>query len=94
VSGERVIRVSLLDDHEVVLASPTRSIGRSPACLRSGLMSPSKTFACRRCGVTVCREIRSNFDPSPASCGCRFSGDEALIQAIVAGASGYLLKQI
>ena len=45
-------------------------------------------------GVDVCREIRSR-DPEIACIMLTsFSDDEALFQAILAGASGYLLKQI
>jgi DNA-binding NarL/FixJ family response regulator len=45
-------------------------------------------------GVEVCREIRSR-DPGVACIMLTsFSDDEALMHAIVAGASGYLLKQI
>jgi DNA-binding NarL/FixJ family response regulator len=45
-------------------------------------------------GVDVCREIRSR-DPNIASIMITsFSDDDALFQAILAGASGYLLKQI
>ena len=45
-------------------------------------------------GVDVCREIRSR-DPDIACIMLTsFSDDEALFQAILAGASGYLLKQI
>jgi two-component system response regulator DevR len=45
-------------------------------------------------GVDVCRAIRSE-DPTVACIMLTsFSDDEALFQAILAGASGYLLKQI
>ncbi|MEK6439101.1 response regulator transcription factor [Pseudonocardia sp. T1-2H] len=46
-------------------------------------------------GVTVCRNIRSVMTPPPACLMLTsFSDDEALFGAIMAGASGYLLKQV
>jgi DNA-binding NarL/FixJ family response regulator len=43
----------------------------------------------------VCREIRSVMDEPPACLMLTsFSDDEALFTAIMAGASGYLLKQV
>lgn len=46
-------------------------------------------------GVTVCRDIRAALDPPPACLMLTsYSDDEALFEAIMAGASGYLLKQI
>lgn len=46
-------------------------------------------------GVTVCREIRSLVQPPPACLMLTsYSDDEALFGAIMAGASGYLLKQV
>jgi len=46
-------------------------------------------------GITVCREIRSAMDEPPACLMLTsFSDDEALFTAIMAGASGYLLKQV
>jgi DNA-binding NarL/FixJ family response regulator len=46
-------------------------------------------------GVTVCRDIRSAMDTPPACLMLTsFSDDEALFTAIMAGASGYLLKQV
>lgn len=46
-------------------------------------------------GVTVCRDVRSAMDPAPACLMLTsYSDDEALFEAIMAGASGYLLKQI
>ena len=46
-------------------------------------------------GITVCREIRSAMDNPPACLMLTsFSDDEALFTAIMAGAAGYLLKQV
>ncbi|MDT7699176.1 MAG: hypothetical protein QOJ30_1501 [Pseudonocardiales bacterium] len=46
-------------------------------------------------GVSVCRDIRSAVTPPPACLMLTsFSDDEALFGAIMAGASGYLLKQV
>jgi DNA-binding NarL/FixJ family response regulator len=46
-------------------------------------------------GVTVCRDIRSAVSPPPACLMLTsYSDDEALFGAIMAGASGYVLKQV
>ena len=45
-------------------------------------------------GVTVCREIRSRMPEVQCLMLTSFSDDEALFDAIMAGASGYVLKQI
>ena len=46
-------------------------------------------------GVSVCRELRSSITPAPACLMLTsHSDDEALFGAIMAGASGYLLKQV
>lgn len=45
-------------------------------------------------GVEVCREVRSRHADIQCLILTSFADDEALFQAIMAGASGYLLKQI
>ena len=45
-------------------------------------------------GVTVCRDLRSQFPDLKCLMLTSFEDDEALLDAIVAGASGYVLKQI
>jgi two-component system response regulator DevR len=45
-------------------------------------------------GVSVCRELRSKLPELKVIMLTSYSDDEALFEAILAGASGYLLKQI
>jgi DNA-binding NarL/FixJ family response regulator len=46
-------------------------------------------------GVTVCREIRASLDPPPACLMLTsYTDDEALSDAILAGAAGYVLKEV
>lgn len=46
-------------------------------------------------GISVCREIRASLDPPPACLMLTsYSDDDALFGAIMAGAAGYMLKQV
>jgi two-component system response regulator DevR len=45
-------------------------------------------------GVEVCREIRSRFHDISCLMLTSFSDDEALFDAVMAGASGYVLKEV
>ena len=46
-------------------------------------------------GVTVCRDIRAYIEPPPACLMLTaYSDDDALFDAIMAGAAGYLLKRV
>jgi two-component system response regulator DevR len=111
VSGEDVIRVFLLDDHEVVrrgvrqLLDAERDIevvgeadSAELALARLPAVRPDVALLDVRLpdgdGVTVCREIRSKFDDVACLIFTSFSDEEALVQAILAGASGFLLKRV
>jgi DNA-binding NarL/FixJ family response regulator len=109
--ADRIIKVFLLDDHEIVrdglrallegqadidvvgeAGTAAEALARIPptapdvAVLDVQLPDGS--------GVEVCREIRSAHPDIQCVMLTSFADDEALFEAIVAGASGYLLKQI
>jgi two-component system response regulator DevR len=106
-----VIRVFLLDDHEIIrrglrdlleanddlevvgeAGTAEEAYGRIPATTPDvavlDVQLPDGN------GVEVCREIRSNNPEIKCLILTSFADDEALFDAIMAGASGYLLKQI
>ncbi|HEY6533225.1 MAG TPA: response regulator transcription factor [Acidimicrobiales bacterium] len=106
-----VIRVFLLDDHEIVrrglrdlveacgdmtvvgeAGTAEEAFGRIPAT------NPDVAVLDVRLpdgnGVEVCREIRSSHPDINCLMLTSFSDDEAMLDAIMAGASGYVLKQI
>ena len=106
-----MIRVFLLDDHEVVrrgLAELLQSegdievVGESGSAVeathRMPALRPDVAILDGRLpdgsGIDVCRDVRA-VDPSiKALILTSYEDDEALFSAIMAGASGYVLKQI
>jgi two-component system, NarL family, response regulator DevR len=107
----RVIRVFLLDDHEVVrrgiadLLSQDGDIeivGESGSAVeamhRIPALRPDVAILDGRLpdgsGIDVCREIRSVDPTIKGLILTSYEDDEALFSAIMAGASGYVLKQV
>ena len=105
-----MVRVFLLDDHEVVRRGLADLIGLeddlevvgeagtvADALVRIPATRPDVAVLDVRLpdgsGVEVCREIRSTHG-IPCLMLTSYADDEALFNAIVAGASGYVLKDI
>src|SRR5436190_21266131 len=105
-----MIRVFLLDDHEVVgrgLAALLEStediqvVGESGSAQEATriipALRPDVAVLDQRLpdgnGVDVCRDVRSTDPTIKALMLTSYQDDEALFNAIMAGASGYLLKQ-
>jgi two-component system response regulator DevR len=106
-----VIRVYLLDDHEVVrrglrdlleregdIEVVGESASAEEAARRIPALRPQVAVLDARLpdgsGIDVCRDVRS-VDPSiRALILTSYEDDEALFAAIMAGASGYVLKQV
>jgi two-component system, NarL family, response regulator DevR len=106
-----MIRVFLLDDHEVVrrglvaLLEATGEIevvgesgSASEAARRIPAIRPDVAVLDARLpdgsGIDVCRDIRSADPEIKALILTSYQDDEALFSAIMAGAAGYVLKQI
>ncbi|MEU8365290.1 response regulator transcription factor [Nonomuraea sp. NPDC048882] len=106
-----MIRVFLLDDHEVVrrgVAALLDSeddievIGEAgtaeSAVARIPALAPDVAVLDVRLpdgnGVDVCREVRSRVPGLACLMLTSFADDDALFDAVMAGASGYVLKQI
>jgi DNA-binding NarL/FixJ family response regulator len=106
-----VVRVFLLDDHEVVrrglrdlleVDGDLEVVGEAgtaaEALSRIPPTKPDVAVLDVRLpdgnGVEVCREVRSRHPEIRCLILTSFSDDEALFQSIMAGASGYLLKEI
>jgi two-component system, NarL family, response regulator DevR len=104
------VRVALVDDHEIVrrglrellegaglevvgeAGTAAEAVRRMPAfhpdVLLLDMQLPDGT------GVEVCRDVRSALPDVKVLVLTSFDDDEALFASIMAGASGYLLKQV
>ncbi|MYW02489.1 response regulator transcription factor [Streptomyces sp. SID3343] len=111
MTDQGIIRVFLLDDHEVVrrgvhellsIEDDIDVVGEAgtaaEALVRISATRPHVAVLDVRLpdgsGVEVCREIRSQLPDVRCLILTSFSDDEALFDAIMAGASGYVLKDI
>lgn len=110
-TGDGVIRVFLLDDHEVVrrgvaavleAEADIRVVGEAgtaaQAISRIPALRPDVAILDVRLpdgdGVAVCREVRSRHTDLACLMLTSYADDDALFDAVMAGASGYVLKQI
>lgn len=111
MTGERRIRVYVLDDHEVVrqglktlleAAPDIEVVGESgsamEAAARIPALRPDVAVLDGRLpdgsGIEVCRSIRSVDSTIQALILTSYDDDKALFGAIMAGAAGYLLKEV
>jgi DNA-binding NarL/FixJ family response regulator len=111
LAGAGLIKVFLLDDHEIVRRgvrelleaendiSVVGEAGTAESALaRIPALRPDVAVLDVRLpdgdGVSVCRDIRSLVPEVACLMLTSFGDDEALFDAIMAGASGYVLKQI
>jgi two-component system response regulator DevR len=106
-----VLRIELVDDHEVVreglkallnAQDDIEVVGEAAtvaeAVRRVGYDSPDVVVLDVRLpdgsGIEACREIRARWPEVKVLMLTSFADDEALFSSIMAGASGYVLKQI
>jgi two-component system response regulator DevR len=107
----RVLRLLVVDDHEVVRQGLVALLDRreafqvvaeagsvEEAIAQARVHEPDIVVMDVRLpdgsGVEACREIRAELPETRVIMLTSFPDDEAVLSAIVAGASGYLLKQI
>jgi two-component system response regulator DevR len=106
-----MIRVFLLDDHEVVRrgvrdllesADDIEVVGEAGTAAEALERVPSVAADVAvldvrlpdGTGVDVCRELRSQYPELRCLMLTSFNDDEALFDAVVAGAAGYVLKEV
>ena len=110
-TADRVHRLLVVDDHEVVRQGLVAMIGRRPGfqvVAEAGTAAESVELARRYqpdlvvmdvrlpdgSGIEACREIRAELPNTRVVILTSYPDEEAVFSAIVAGASGYLLKQV
>ena len=110
-SPEHVIKVFLLDDHELVRVGVKNFLETQPdirvigeagtaawALARIPALRPDVAILDVRLpdgdGVSVCREIRSQMPDVACLMLTSFEEDQSLFDAVMAGAAGYVLKEI
>jgi len=110
-SPTSVLRVLVVDDHEVVRQGLVSLLGRREGFQvvgEAGTVAEAVEAARRHqpdivvmdvrlpdgSGIEACREIRAELPATRVIMLTSYPDDEAVLSAIVAGASGYLLKQI
>lgn len=106
-----LVRVYLLDDHEVVRRGLTQLLGTQPdfevvgqsasaarAVIEIAELQPDIAVLDVRLGdgsgIEVCREVRSQNADIKCLMLTSYDDDEALFAALMAGATGYLLKEV
>jgi DNA-binding NarL/FixJ family response regulator len=107
----KVLRVLVVDDHEVVRQGLVSLLDRRPnlqVVAEAGSVAESIEQARRfrpdvvvmdvrlpdGSGIEACREIRAELPGTRVVMLTSYPDEEAVLSAIMAGASGYLLKQI
>ncbi len=104
------VRVALVDDHEIVRRGLRELLeasgidvvgeagGAAEALRRMPALRPDVVLLDMQLGdgtgVEVCREIRATLPDTRVLVLTSYDDDEAVFASILAGASGYLLKQI
>lgn len=110
-SESRVLKVMLVDDHEIVRQGLNALLEPEPdmevvveagtaeeAVARAKVFEPDVIVMDIRLpdgnGVDACRDIRAHRPETKVLMLTSFSDDQALFDSIMAGAAGYLLKQV
>jgi DNA-binding NarL/FixJ family response regulator len=92
------VTVFLLDDHEIVRRGVRDLLEAEDGVVVGEASTEDEAVLDGRLqdgdGITACREIRSRHPRTACLMLTSFADDEALFQAIMAGAAGYVLKQI